>query len=429
MIEIATGYIPTSPDWTYGTNDSDLIKVLVPIDFTLVIAFLLSFLAMVLGFDSICGERENGTLKLLLANSVPRSHIVVAKLLGGMLTLAIPLAIGFLLALLILVNNSNIAFSGDEWTRLGLFFLISFLFLSQIFSLSLMVSCFTRTTSTSLIICLVAWLAGSVVYTNVMPSFIRYFIEEEPVQLFRNRQSALWEEYGRQIEEWEKRNPGPGEVYLKGVDQDGKLRYAHPRGYEWLQRHNEYSIARNMERAQKTYDALWAHQEEFALQALLVDEYSILSPFTNYRALIHQLARTTMDDKFYLVKAGHRYRDTFIDYLRARRAFSSRRWFSDDPEDQDSMIPDPEAVTPQMLAPDSPFMKERLAWVQEQEKRAANDARRKLDLSALPKFGKAGSRTLAQSLGVMTPGLAVLLLSLGLSAVATINRFNHYDPT
>ena len=184
-----------------------------------------------------------------------------------------------------------------------------------------------------------------------------------------------------------------------------------------------------MERAEKRYKALWAHQEAFSLQGFLVDQWSILSPYTNYRTLTYQLARTTIDDKFYLVKLGHRYREAFIEYLRGRKAFSSRRWFSDDPEEQEPMILNPEEITPEMLTSDAPFMKERMIWVQDQEKKAEQDSRRKLDLSGLPKFDATSERSLSQSLSIMTPGLVVLVLTLGLSILVSMYRFQKYDPS
>jgi len=36
MLYISTSYIPTSPSWHGGTNDSHLMKILIPIDFTMV---------------------------------------------------------------------------------------------------------------------------------------------------------------------------------------------------------------------------------------------------------------------------------------------------------------------------------------------------------------------------------------------------------
>jgi hypothetical protein len=51
-------------------------------------------------------------------------------------------------------------------------------------------------------------------------------------------------------------------------------------------------------------------------------------------------------------RLGREYRQTWIEYMRGRGVFSNGRWFSDDPPDQQPMIPDPASVTEAMLSPD-----------------------------------------------------------------------------
>ena len=114
-----------------GATENWFMKGLVEIDFTRVVTLLFSFLAIVIGFDGICGERERGTLKLLLTHSISRGNIIVAKLLVGMLSLCIPLAIGFISALIIVLANPQVVFSGEDWLQLILFFICSCLFLSN----------------------------------------------------------------------------------------------------------------------------------------------------------------------------------------------------------------------------------------------------------------------------------------------------------
>ena len=79
---LGLNYLPIT-SWSLSDSVSRLMKVLMQIDFSTVVALLLSFLAVVLGFDCICGERQRGTLKEMLSNPVPRGHVVVAKLAGG----------------------------------------------------------------------------------------------------------------------------------------------------------------------------------------------------------------------------------------------------------------------------------------------------------------------------------------------------------
>ena len=263
----------------------------------------------------------------------------MAKLLGGCLSLWIPLALAFVLALLIVLANPDVALNTEAWLRLGLFFALSCLFLGQIFALSLMVSAFVRHSSTALIICLFGWLSGGVVYLNALPSLTQYGIKEQPYPVFEQRRAEVFENYAKEMAQWEEKHPGPEEVYLRGIEDQQRLRYAHPRGYAWLQQRNAVRIKKEIERARTIHKYHWENQKTLARESLMVDEWSIFSPFSTYQVLSYQLARTTLDDKFYLTKAGRRYRETYIQYLRGKNAFGSRRWFTDDPEDQEPMIP------------------------------------------------------------------------------------------
>ena len=421
------GYVPIS-SWGLSDAGSRLMRVLVQIDFSTVVALLLSFLAIVLGFDGICGERQRGTLKEMLSNPVPRGHVVLAKLVGGIVSLCVPFTLAFVVSLLIMAANPDIQLSGDDWIRLGVFFGLSCLFLGQVFSLSLMVSSLTRDASTALTICLFGWLVGGIGYVSFLPSISRYGVDEPPFEIFREQTDQLVKERDEYMRDWESRHPPPGPAYLINLERQGRTRYGHPEGYRWQQQRTEVLIDKRLEIADRRYVYQWENWQPLNREASLVDKWAILSPVTNYQVLSYQLARTSLSDRMHFGRVGRDYRQTFISYLRGKNAFSSRRWFSDDPPDQELMIVDPEQVTEAMLAPDSPFMLARLAWAEEQERLAADDNGRRLDLTDMPKLGGQWKRSLSESFDIMVPGLVVLLLTFGVSVMVTLFRFYTYDP-
>ena len=55
------------------------------LDFLFSVTVVFSLLALLFTHDSICHERERGTLKLMLANPLPRDKILLGKFLGGMI--------------------------------------------------------------------------------------------------------------------------------------------------------------------------------------------------------------------------------------------------------------------------------------------------------------------------------------------------------
>lgn len=421
---LSVGWVPVML-WQNTNAWNVFLNVVGELDATSVVAVLLSFLAVVLGFDGISSERERGTLKLLLANAVPRSSVVIAKLIGGAVSLSVPLALAFAVSLLILVNRPDVVLRADDWLRLVALFGLSCLFLVQVFALSLMVSACVRESSTSLIICLFAWLVGSIGYINLLPSLSRYGVYERPSQEFRDAQILRDETFGRQLREWEQQHPPPGPAWLAGLDRNGVDHFVHPVGLEWMVSRTAYEIDKSLERADAGY-RWWP--APLAAEARLIDDWAILSPVTNYQLLAYQVARTTFADGYELAQHARDYRRTWIDYLRGKEAFSSPRWLTDDPVDQPPMIPYPESVTEAMLDPDSPFMRQRTEWAEAQLARV-DPASRSLDLRDMPRFHLVeAQRDLGETLGAMTPGLVVLLLTLGGSVLLTFRRFGRTEP-
>ena len=65
------------------------------------IGYVLSLIAILFTFDSISGERERGTLRLMLANSIPRHTVLLGKFLGALISISAPLTLAVLMNLLI----------------------------------------------------------------------------------------------------------------------------------------------------------------------------------------------------------------------------------------------------------------------------------------------------------------------------------------
>ena len=414
--------------WQIGAAENSLMKIFTEIDLTILVALLYSFLALILAFDGICGEKESGTLRLVLSNPVPRGTYIISKLLSGFISLWLPLAVAFLLSLIIFQSNPDIAFDGNDWVRLALWFAFACLFLGQIYALGLMISSFVNHSATALIFCLFGWLIGGVGYLNVLPSLSRYAIEARPYQEFLAQRGEVQKRYDQALTEWEQANPSPRDVYLRGMKASSRIRYGHSKGYEWLQEKNMFSINKLLEATDQIYSYQSANYRPLAQQAYTIDEWAVLSPFSNFKVMAKRLMGTTLDDKFVLLRAGHQYREAIIEFFNARRAFEDRRWFTDDPVAQEPLIPKPEEVTPEMLDPGSPFMKERLAWMEQQEIKNENNSSRELDMSGLPKFGSDWKRSLAESLATMTPNVIVLFLSSGVFVLICFVRFLRYDP-
>jgi len=119
-----------------------------------------SLLAIFLAYDAVSGEYERGTLKLMLSRPVPRSSVILGKLISGAICLLIPLIMSFIIGILIIQLVGGLAFTSEEWLRISLMFVVTVLCVMSFYMIGLVVSSRTRQASTSLLILLLIWIAG-----------------------------------------------------------------------------------------------------------------------------------------------------------------------------------------------------------------------------------------------------------------------------
>ena len=80
--------------------DNPFLSIFLSVDVTFIFKIVLSALAILFAYNAISGEREDGTLRLVLSNAVPRDTIVLGKYLGGMGSLLPIVTVSLLFALL-----------------------------------------------------------------------------------------------------------------------------------------------------------------------------------------------------------------------------------------------------------------------------------------------------------------------------------------
>ena len=127
------------------------------LDWVFTIGVILSFAAFAMTYDSISGEAETGTLRLCLANSLPRATLLFGKYIGTIISLSIPLGIGICLNTLIISLFGILPFESTYWLQIGGVVLFSVLYISVFATLGLFISCLTRSSSVSLVLLLLVW--------------------------------------------------------------------------------------------------------------------------------------------------------------------------------------------------------------------------------------------------------------------------------
>ena len=138
------------------------------IDWAFIIGYVLSLIALLFTFDAVTGERESGTLRLMLANSVPRHTVLIGKFLGALMSISIPFVLAVLINLLVLSTSSAIHLSAGAWGRLGIVFFVALLYLCLFLALGLLVSTRVQRSAVSLVILLLIWVTLVVFMPSVL---------------------------------------------------------------------------------------------------------------------------------------------------------------------------------------------------------------------------------------------------------------------
>ena len=142
------------------------------IDWVLVISVVLSFVAILFTFDAISGERERGTLRLILSNSVSRSQILIGKFLGVFLSISLPFLMATLINLFLLNAASHSSLEAHHWGQLGVIFLIATVYMSIFIALGLLISSRVNQPEISLTILLLIWAVFVVLTPNTLGSIV-----------------------------------------------------------------------------------------------------------------------------------------------------------------------------------------------------------------------------------------------------------------
>lgn len=149
--------VPVVTDESARERRDPMLLRFEPADLATVGVGVLSLLAILVAYDGVSGEKERGTLKLLLINPLSRAHVLVGKYLGAMATLVGSLLFALLLAV-IPIARAGVRFEPQDYARLLAVLGVIVLFLSAIVLLSLAVSAMTTRSTVAILALTLLWL-------------------------------------------------------------------------------------------------------------------------------------------------------------------------------------------------------------------------------------------------------------------------------
>ena len=196
------------------------------VDWAFIIGYILSLIALWFTFDAFSGEREQGTLRLMLANSIPRHTVLIGKFLGALLSISIPFALAVLVNLLLISTASTVHLTTEAWGRLGIIFCLALLYTSLFVALGLLVSARVQQSAVSLMILLLTWVTLVVFMPSTLASIASSFSPATSFDEFwqqRNPiQENLWDKYkeGRSSKSEDRRLRAKSEFYTENAERD-----------------------------------------------------------------------------------------------------------------------------------------------------------------------------------------------------------------
>jgi ABC-2 type transport system permease protein len=278
-------------------SETPALAVFGTLDVLFVFQVVLALGALLFTLPAICGEKQEGTLKLQLANPLPKDALLLGKLIGNLLGLLIPVITAFLASCLLMISSDGVALSGSDYIRLVLLTLSMILYLTVFFALGLCVSALTYRTSTAFALSLAVW----VFMVSIVP---------KAAVIISERASPT-----ESLSEYE----------MKKADVDRKTAMEMEEEIRsYVQAHPQHSMPRSeyegiLKRLREEQNMLYARLDEDYTQrkkrqANLAMELSRLSPAGSLSFAAMSLARTSQNRDFKFRQALEDYRASFATY-------------------------------------------------------------------------------------------------------------------
>ena len=349
LIGIYHGFMPTLWDaQMHGTNNP-FIAFFSSIDIVFVFEVILSLMGLIFAYDAIAGERERGTLRLVLAQPIGRGQILLAKYISAMACLLVPLILSLLFALLLLTRAMPL--STADFLRIAGIVLTSFAYLSLFYLIGLLISVATRRTGTALMLAMFVWGFLILVYPNLIRATVNPGGDTQArVKIAQNQIQQILDEYERERQNFLEKegiadetsefskalgfyhqadvNPVTLMSYIENMSVISGISPEFEKYVPVAKRY--YNFVEPL--ATRTVEKAWrirkqALDEIYVRQATTDRVLLKLSPVGIYDAATQAWAGTDLPGLRDFFAAAQRYRKIVIDYLYAKDAFASREWF------------------------------------------------------------------------------------------------------
>ena len=165
-----------------GLSEVPLSSALGHLDFLFLVSTVFSLLALLFTFDAIAGEKEVGTLRIILANAIPRDLFLWSKLIGGYLVFVVPFLVSFIVGLLLLVWQGIGLGEPDIFPRVLSLLFVSLLYIAVFFTLGAVISTYLDRSKTALIVAFTVWVFAVLIAPRIGFLTAKFIVPTRAVQ-------------------------------------------------------------------------------------------------------------------------------------------------------------------------------------------------------------------------------------------------------
>ena len=333
-------------------SDNPFLSIFLSVDVIFVFKIVLSALAILFAYNTISGEREDGTLKLVLSNPIPRDVLVFGKYLGGVLSLFPIVVVSFTVGIVIAYASPATDFDVGDLLRLVMVLLVSLLYISICYLLGMLLSVWTKEAATTLILSMFIWSLLTIVHSNVATFAVAKF---PPHQLQPEKEALqqidqLWEDFKEerdaQLREWGYKYPtsalsqiadgpitlsmiipSPGEL---GFQEFYEIKPISILDVSKFQEVLGYQEPLRIDYVNDAEEILKRREDIGERNRQLGRNISRLSFADAYRFTIGAITGTDRKSYNDFIRGTRNYKRQVVDYLTDKKAFSARAWFSSD---------------------------------------------------------------------------------------------------
>jgi ABC-type transport system involved in multi-copper enzyme maturation permease subunit len=416
--------IDNSPVFAYGITtmyENPFLNSIVCLDFINIMAIILSLLGLFLSYDLFSGERESGTLKLLLSNRIKRSTFFIGKVSGVFLTFLPVLLISYLMVLVIINLSAVIHLSANDYLRLLLLFIITIFFFGFFVFLGSYISSKAKQSSTSIVINLLAWcfllfiLPAITTYLgkNIVKTRDYNEVQYEEQEAFK----PFWKEYegfikktrdeGLQATGW---NVSTGWLYGPTT-----LCFTEIGTVNYERRLHELSAPAVLKYADCKWQVQQHYLNQLYRQQRVIKYLSCLSPSELMKNIAASICKTDMESHVDFMDQSRNYRKQYFNYMKEKKIFSSTKYFC--PHDAKDI---PKDWGEANLSYEK--------WQKEKKPKSTFDlsSLRNLDISGLPRFHYRDKKVIDNLKEQLVLELSLVVVTL-LLLWATFRSFIKFD--